>query len=139
MKPVRIVDTGPLVAFLIQRDPYHEWARDLFLETRPPLLTCEAVISEACFLLRSTHRGSGTLMEMLRRGAVSIAFSSADHLERLDELMRQYANVPMSFADACLVRMFEIDAGTEIATLDGDFGIYRILQRKAIRRITPPR
>ena len=53
------LDTGPLVAFLDRQDQYHNWARDQFKQIKPPLLSCEPVISEACFLIRSLPRAVG--------------------------------------------------------------------------------
>jgi len=48
-----VVDTGPLVAFLDKRDRHHDWAVSQWSQIEAPLLTCESVLSEACFLLRS--------------------------------------------------------------------------------------
>ena len=54
---VVLADTGPIVAYLNGRDRYHAWAVAVFKQLRPPLLTCEAVLSEAVFLLRSAPGG----------------------------------------------------------------------------------
>ena len=43
------------------------------------------------------------------------------------------ADVPMSFAGACLVRMTEILSGPILLTTDADFRIYRRLGRRTIR------
>jgi predicted nucleic acid-binding protein len=51
-----IVDTGPLVAFLSERDTYHQWALSELAGIANPLLTCEAVVTEVCFLF--TGRGN---------------------------------------------------------------------------------
>ena len=52
MKKQVIVDTGVLVAIINKNDHYHRWALQQFADIQPPLLTCEAIISETCFLLR---------------------------------------------------------------------------------------
>ena len=36
-----IVDTGPLVAFLVGNDRHHSWAAERFRELRAPFLTCD--------------------------------------------------------------------------------------------------
>lgn len=51
--------------------------------------------------------------------------------------MRRYADVPMSLADACLVRMSELSDDASVLTLDSDFRIYRRLGRQAIPLLTP--
>ena len=48
-----LLDTGPLIAILDRRDAHHNWAWDQFDAIDPPLLTCEAVLTEACFLARA--------------------------------------------------------------------------------------
>ena len=65
-----LLDTGPLVAFLDRQESHHEWARREFGKLRPPLLTCEAVLTEACWLVRGLAGGVGSVMELVERGIV---------------------------------------------------------------------
>jgi len=51
-----LVDTGPLVAILDASDSFHDWAAANLKAVQPPLITCEAVLSEVCFLLRRQPR-----------------------------------------------------------------------------------
>ena len=132
-----LLDTGPLVALLDRRDQHHEWAKLQWGQAVLPLLTCESVLSEACFLLRAVPGGNQAVMEMLRRGGVAIAFHLEDHAEPLDRLIRKYANVPMSLADACLVRMAELSAQSVVLTLDRDFRLYRKSGRQVVPVIMP--
>jgi predicted nucleic acid-binding protein len=131
-----ILDTGPLVALLDARDRHHRWAVAQWGESEPPLLTCEAVISEACFLLDQTTAGSPAVFEMLRRNAIAIAFHLDEHLNEVHALRTKYANVPMSVADACLVRMAEQLGRSAVFTLDRDFTLYRKHGRHVIPLIT---
>jgi uncharacterized protein len=133
-----VVDTGPLVAFLNRRDSFHTWARETLGTIEAPLLTCEAVISEACFLMRSTKGGPDAILDLVGRGVVQLPFRLAAELPTVRRLMARYANVPMSLADACLVRMTELDSGTAVLTLDGDFRVYRRHRRKVVPTIMPP-
>jgi predicted nucleic acid-binding protein len=132
-----ILDTGPLVALLNRRDTYHQWAKAQLAEIEPPLATCEAVLSEACFLLRTVHRGPRVVLDLLERGVVHVPFRLADEVDPVRHLLEKYASVPMALADACLVRMSEQDANSTVITLDQDFRIYRKAGRRAIRTIMP--
>ena len=77
------------------------------------------------------------LSALLRRGAVLVAFNLANELEPVLKLMRKYANVPLSLADACLVRMAEILPDPVILTTDTDFRIYRRRGRHVVPAATP--
>jgi uncharacterized protein len=136
MRPV-IIDTGPLVALLNGRDQHHQWARDLLDTIKPPLLTCESVLSEACFLLGQTPGGAQAVMQLLHRQIVEISFSLREEATRIGQLMKKYDNVPMSLADACLVRMSETHADSQVLTLDEDFRIYRKERRQQIPLLIP--
>ena len=139
MIPGRVlIDTGPLVAYLDRRDHGHRWAFDRFAEIAPPMLTCEAVITEACFLTRHISGGSESVLRLLEQGAVRIQFSVQEESDALAALMRRYRSVPMSLADACLVRMSELVEDGIVLTLDSDFRIYRRHRRKSIPLLMPP-
>jgi uncharacterized protein len=137
MKNTVILDTGPLVSIIDRRDKDHLWTRSQWNGIQPPLLTCESVISEACFLLRSNFNSIAAIMELLRRGIVRIDFHLEKHAEPVALLLKKYANLPISLADACLVRMAETIPGSAILTLDGDFRIYRKSNRTVVPAIMP--
>jgi uncharacterized protein len=132
-----LLDAGPLAALVNPRDQWYEWVRSQFAEIRPPLLTCESVISEACFLSRRTHGGMPGILGLLDRGVVRLAFSLDEHWREVSTLLRRYDDVPMSLADACLVRMSELTADCALLTLDSDFRIYRRHGRKSIPLLMP--
>ncbi len=132
------VDTGPLVAFLNRDDEFHDWAVATLERHKPPLLACEATISEACFLLRRTPQGGDAVLEMLNRGLVTLPFRLTQELPAVRSLMSKYASVPMALADACLVRMAELDDELAVITLDRDFAIYRKHGRDALSVVMPP-
>ena len=133
MSPSIILDTGPLVAFLNSRDRHHDWARERWARVRPPFLTCEAVIAEACFLAHRLSSGAQeAVVSLVERGVLDLSFRLADETAAVARMMKKYHDVPMSLADACLVRMSEQHPGSVVLTLDGDFRIYRRKGREAV-------
>lgn len=134
-----VIDTGPMVALLNRRDRYHTWAREVLDTVTAPIFTCEAVISEACFLLGRFAGGQDKVMEMLAQDIVQIGFQLQSETDAVRLLLSKYSSVPMSLADACLVRMTELDSASAIVTLDADFKVYRRNRRQVIPTIMPTR
>jgi uncharacterized protein len=132
-----VIDTGPLVALLSRRDPLHRWARDVLDTVEPPIRTCEAVVSETCFLLQDVRGGPDAVFELLERGILQVDFHLAAEIAPIRALMKKFANVPMSLADACLVRMTELDPRSVVMTLDDDFRVYRRNRRHLVPTIMP--
>jgi predicted nucleic acid-binding protein len=132
-----IVDTGPLVALLDAREPHHAWARETLRNLQTPLQTCEAVLSEACFLLKDVKGGRNAVLSLVSRGMLVLNFQLGAELEAVRKLMQKYANVPMALADACLVRMAEMTPRAAVVTVDSDFRVYRRNGRQAIPVVMP--
>ena len=132
-----LVDTGPIIALLNRGDDYHAWARQELADLSTPLVTCESVVSEACFLLRQRAGGLAAVMELLHRGIMRVTFRLDDELAAVARLLVKYADVPMSLADACLVRMAEQTERSVVLTMDSDFTRYRMHGRHAIALRTP--
>ena len=70
-----------------------------------PLITCETVITESAYLLRDRRGASRAILENVERGVFLLPFRLTGNASAISDLMRRYANVPMDFADACLVHM----------------------------------
>jgi predicted nucleic acid-binding protein len=130
-----LVDAGFLVALLSGRDRNHRWAAVSARQFPPPWSTCEAVLSEAFHLLAAP--GRPTLAALLGRRALVPAFALAEHLQGVLKLMEKYADVPMSLADASLVRMSEIVADPVVLTTDWDFRVYRRHGRQVVPLVAP--
>ena len=132
-----LLDTGPLVAYLDRKDTFYEWSRELWKDIESPLLTCEAVISEACFLLSDVRGGARAVFELLSRQIVNVTFRLTDDTLPIARLLNKYSDVPMSVADACLVRMAERVPDGAVFTIDSDFTRYRKHGRQVIPLIIP--
>ena len=137
MKPQIILDTGPLVALLNRGDRHHRWAMDQWAQIVPPLLTCEAILAEACFLVRRFPGGQVAVLDLVQRGVLDVSFRLIEETEAVFRLLRKYRDVPMSLADGCLVRMAERRAAGVVLTLDSDFSIYRKNGRQVIPTLAP--
>lgn len=137
MKRSVLLDTGPLVAMLDQRDQHHEWANQQFDRCKDPMATCEAVIAEACHLVRELPDGPEAVIHLLRRSVISISFQLEHERDRVAELLRQYTDLPIDLADACLIRMTERIDDCVVLTLDSDFRIYRRAGRSRIPLLMP--
>ena len=132
-----ILDTGPLVSFLASGLTYHSWACEQWKFFLPPLLTCEPVLTEAAFLLKREGRDADSLFELLERGVIRVALDVQEQQTDLRALLHRYRNRPMSLADACLVRLSELEAGGQVFTLDSDFRVYRRHGNKVIPVLMP--
>ena len=132
-----IVGTGPLVAFLNKSDAFHDWALHQFSLLAPPFISCEAVLSEVCFLLQRFPKGQQSLLELIERDLLILPFDLQTESQAIKQLMAKYRDVPMSLADACLVRLSEQISDSTICSLDSDFKIYRKHKRERIPLIIP--
>jgi len=130
-----IADTGFLVALLETHDEHHVWAVEVAEAIRWPALTCESVLSETAFHVRSSELP----LEMLQSGMLRLAFDLTDHLKHLQDLATRYADRHPDLADLCLVRMSELYPRHAVITVDEDFRVYRRNKREAIPLLTPPK
>ena len=136
MRSGTILDTGPLVAYLYTRDAHHTWAVDAFDTLELPAITCEPVLVEACFLAERNGHPATRVLDYALASEIRIGLQLEPEMGAICALMQRYENVPMSLADACLVRLAEM-TGLPICTLDRDFEIYRTGRRRALNLIIP--
>ncbi len=120
-----LLDTGCIVALLDRSEQYHAQCAEVVTKLDAPLMTCEAVIAESCYLLRNLPGAAEAVLDNVERGVFQVPYHLADSTSRLQKLLAKYADVPMDLADACLVDMAtELRTG-RVLTLDRDFEIYR--------------
>ncbi|MFM6127493.1 MAG: type II toxin-antitoxin system VapC family toxin [Sphaerospermopsis kisseleviana] len=134
---VVLLDTGPWVALLSRNDTHHRWAIEQFRVFQPPLLSCEAVVAETCFLLKRSGFDPSLALQFIERGVVQVPFVLQEQIGSVSSLFKRYENVPASLADAALIRLAEITDSPLLLTTDSDFHIYRRHGRQTIPLVTP--
>ncbi|SPE51102.1 PIN domain-containing protein [Verrucomicrobia bacterium] len=134
-----LLDTGPLVAFFDRSDASHEWAKDQWRQAPVPMLTCEAVLAEAAYLLRE-HAGlpGDKILALFDRKVITVPFCLESHAGAVAHLLEKYHDQEMQLADACLVRMSELKRDCRVFTLDKqEFQVYRRFERQVIPLVAP--
>lgn len=132
-----IIDTGPLVAYVNRRDRWHRWVADQMAALNPPLVTCEPVLTEACFLIQRAGGKPVNLIRKIAQRSLEIGIDLEEDASGIESLMQRYADTPMSLADACLVRLTERFPDCRLFTLDSDFEHYRRNGRHVIPLLRP--
>jgi predicted nucleic acid-binding protein len=131
-----IVDTGPLVAWFCPKDAHHLWARRTVGQMPAGAIICEAVLTEVCHLAAKDGIARGKVIEFVERGRL-VPVPLTTELPAIRELLERYADLPMDFADACIVRLAEIQPTASVCTVDGDFRVFRRLGVEPIPLIAP--
>ncbi len=130
-----LIDSGPLVALFDASDQYHQSSLEFLKYNQYPLVTTLASITEVLFLLDFSRNAQADFLEWIYRGAVEIYPLELAAIKRIKQLMLKYSDLPMDFADACLVYLAEKLKMDTILTIDRDFSIYRIRGRRKFKII----
>ena len=93
---------------LKSKKKFNNWAVKIFKEVFPLFITCESVIAESSFLLRKVNNGVAFLFELLKEDVIQINFNLQTEHESISALLNHYSDIPISLADACLIRMSEL-------------------------------
>ena len=132
MKPV-LLDTGFIVALLDRSESFHKTCARAVQEVEAPLVTCEAVITESCYLLRNLPGASEAVIENIAAGIFQIPFQLSRDTAGVKQVLRKYKDRKIDLADACLIRLADQFGTADILTLDQDFAIYRWGKNKPFR------
>jgi len=132
MKPV-LLDTGFIVALLDRSESLHKTCARTIREVQAPLVTCEAVITESCYLLRNLSGASEAVIENIAAGIFQIPFQLSRETAAVKQLLRKYKDRQIDLADACLIRLADQLATADILTLDRGFAVYRWGKNKPFR------
>jgi uncharacterized protein len=136
LKPI-LLDTGVIVAWLDTSESKHQDCVDVLQGTSSPLVTCEGVIAESCYLLRNVTGAKEAVLENVSSGVFQIPLRLSEAASDVRRILLKYRDHNVDLADACLVHLAnEFETG-EILTLDSDFQIYRWGKNKPFRSLVP--
>jgi len=128
-----LLDTGVIVAGLDRSERHHTRCVTVIDQLERPLATCEAVIAESCYLLAGLAGAPEAIIKNVEEGIFQIPFQLSRSAETVRKIMAKYRDLPVDFADACLIHLAnELDTG-DILTLDRDFESYRWRRTRPFR------
>jgi uncharacterized protein len=134
LKPI-LLDTGVIVALLDRSEAFHKRCGDAIHKLDGPLLTCEAVIAESCYLLRNLTGATEAVIANVEAGIFQLAFQLSRESSAVRQILRKYQDRRIDLADACLIRLADEFGTGDILTLDGDFAVYRWGRNKPFRML----
>jgi predicted nucleic acid-binding protein len=132
VKPV-LLDTGVIVALLDRSEKFHKRCAETIQELQAPLITCEAVIAESCYLLRNLSGAAEVVLENVAAGIFQVPFQITREAASVKQVLRKYRDRNIDLADACLIRLADEFDSADVLTLDKDFAIYRWGKNKPFR------
>jgi predicted nucleic acid-binding protein len=131
-----IMDSGPLVAWFAKRDSHHEWATRVIDELPVGALVCEAVLAEVCHLVAKEGVPAATVLKLVEQNDL-VLVSLVGEVSAIRALIERYREAPMDFADACVVRMADLNANAVVCTTDGHFRFFRKSSGEIIPLLAP--
>ena len=132
-----MLDTGVIVALLDRSERQHSACVDAVQAISVPLVTCEAVIAESCYLLRGMAGAAEAVLENLVTGTFQIPFQLSASAPQIQRILRKYQDREIDLADACLIHLANELHTPDILTLDRDFEVYRWGAKKTFRTLIP--
>ncbi len=130
-----LIDSGPIIALFDSSDKYHQISRSFIKNNPHELITSLASVTEAQHLLDFNRNAQTDCLSWIISGAIKVEEIGVEDLIRIKALIIKYADMPMDFADACLVRLGEKYQIDEVATIDSDFDIYRLNKHQTFRTV----
>jgi predicted nucleic acid-binding protein len=131
-----LIDTGPIVAILLESDEHHEACVEQLRYIRAPLLTCWPVITEVAWLLRVYPRAIRKLLSSFHGRVFEIVPLGATDLPGIAMVLAKYEGLRIQLADASLAHLANREGIEIMFTLDRrDFGVLRLAHGKKLRLI----
>jgi predicted nucleic acid-binding protein len=125
-----LIDSGPLIALFDRNDKYHLASVKFIKSNNSELVTTLASVTETLHLLDFNRNAQIDFLGWVNVGAVTLETITSIDLQRIKELTIKYSDLPMDFADACLVFLAEKFNISTVATIDRDFDVYRLKGKK---------
>ena len=130
-----VVDSGPLIAMFDGDDKYHTASVNFIKSNTRPLVTTIANITEAVYVLSFSSEAQAALLKWIATSTIIIEPIESEDINEICNLFVKYHDVPMDFADACVVYVCEKIVTNEVATVDSDFEIYRLKGKKPFKNV----
>jgi uncharacterized protein len=130
------MDSGPLVAWFCKKDLHHDWATRVIDGLPVGAFVCEAVLAEVCHLVAKDGVPAAAVLKLVEQNDLALV-SLIGEISAIRALMERYREAPMDFADACVVRMVELNPGTTVCTTDGHFQFFRKSSGEPIPLLAP--
>ncbi len=131
------MDTGPIVSLLDASDSFHAQCVEAIGTLGAPLVTCEAVVAESCYLLRRVKGAPQAVLQNVSSGVFQIPLPIVSYADEASRILTKYQRRDTDLADACLIHLAEAFHSGDILTLDHDFEFYRWSRNKPFRLIIP--
>jgi predicted nucleic acid-binding protein len=90
-----------------------------------PLVTCEAVIAESCYLVRRLPGAAEAILDNVASGMFQIPLQLSRTASHIQRIFRKFRDREVDLADACLICLASEMRTGNILTLDRDFEVYR--------------
>ena len=130
-----LIDSGPMIALFDGSDKYHQLSVEFIKKNTAVLITTLASITETLHLLGFSRLAQADFLEWVYAGAIEIEEIQGRDCYEIQQMMLKYADLPMDFADACLVFLADKFKINQVATIDRDFDIYRLKHNKPFTRL----
>jgi len=130
-----LLDTGVIVALLDRSERFHQASVEAIADLGLPLITCEAVIAESCYLLRRMKGAAEAVLENVAAGIFQVPLQLPQSAKQIQRLLHKYRDRDIDLADACLIHLANEFGTGAILTLDRDFYIYRWGQNNAFQML----
>ncbi len=130
-----LIDAGPIIALFDKDDSYHKIVKYFLKDFKGMLFTTWPVITEVTHMLSFNIKVQIDFLEWLARGAVRIINIEFEHLERIIELSKKYADIPMDLADSSLIVISENQKISDIITIDSDYYIFRTKSKNKLNNL----
>jgi len=134
MKPI-LVDSGPLIALFNKSDRFHNVSVQFIKGNKRQLVTSIANVTEAVYMLDFSNKAQSALLKWLGESSIVIERIESEDLLTICPLFEKYRDVPMDFADACIVHLAERLGTNDVISVDSDFEIYRVNKKKPFKNL----
>ena len=130
-----LIDAGPLIALFNPRDADHALCRRFFEGFRGDLVTTWPVLTECAYMLSDTVNAQRSLLQWVETGGLDVRHMNVDHVRNMLTYTQKYRDQPMDLADASLVALSIQTGITDIASIDSDFDIYRLPNKRTMNNL----